>query len=549
MKTIYSSLLLIALTAAGSIAYASETSDLFNDRLPKMASENQDQRKNAQQDWMRHCLQNSNNAEIRKEACRLMCDQLAKETPLETKVWLVRQLAYIGDQDVVESLKKAANDNEKRVADEATRALADIAGGEDRNVLRKNANETKMPMAIPYASEDAVADWMKNYDSLDDLAKAQTLANLAVRRDRRYIKQALDGLKSDDAVLRDAAITAVGALGSSREIPVLLDQVFEGGNRDLAKRTLTRMNDRMLDVQLLGRLGSEKDFGRFAHVANILKDRNYSAALPAILEKAALPDSPDRLQLMHIAEPLATKDKVGDFVAVWEKITDRGQKDQAEQVIARLVDGDSAPVTAKRTNANYADMFSLLGRIGDDKSLEEIRNRVFGKSLPQGMTASPELTAAALRAMCNWPNARVANDLIQVVEDQKFSNPEHISALRGYIRVASLPNDRIGINVRERGKVEMLEKAMQLSVRNDEKRLVIQRAGQVRHADSLSFIMRYFDEPQLQEEVCQSVVELAHHTDLRNSAKDQFKSALDKVLETTKDQNRRDRAKRYRDAM
>lgn len=571
MRTLHYFVLFLALGFFGGNLFASETADLFKDRLPKMSSENQDERKNAQQDWMRYCLQNGNKSEIREEACNLMLEQLGNDTPVETKVWLIRQLGYIGDDAAVSGLKKVLSSDEKRVADEAARALANIPGdaaaaalkevgtelakaalheaGLDRDVLRKNENETAMPMAIPYVSEEKVAEWMKGYASMDDLEKMQTLANIAVRRDARYIKEAIEGMKSDNAFLRDVAIITVGTIGSSREIPSLLEQVFEGKNKELAKQSLVRMNDRMLDARLLGTLEAEKDNGRFEQIADILNKRENAAAMPIILARAKTPNCPNRLELLQIAEGLASKDEIGGFIEVWAGITNRGQKDRAEQIIARLVDGDSKPVTAKRTTANYADMFSLLGRIGDDASLEEIRNRVFGKPLPSSMTATPELKAAALRAMCNWPNARVANDLLQVVEGTGFANPEKIAALRGYIRVASLPNDRIGINVREKGKVEMLEKAMKLSTRVDEKRLAIQRAGQVRHVDSLNFIMRHFDTADLQSDACNSVVELAHHTELRNSAKTEFGAALDKVLKTSKDQNLLDRAKRYRDAM
>ncbi|MDR2441437.1 MAG: hypothetical protein LBE12_18915, partial [Planctomycetaceae bacterium] len=93
----------------------------------------------------------------------------------------------------------------------------------------------------------------------------------------------------------------------------------------------------------------------------------------------------------------------------------------------------------------------------------------------------------------------------------------------------------------------LLVKGFDNAIRIDEKRLIIQRAGQVRHADSLKFILQYFDNAELQDAVIRSVLDLAHHTNLRRSDKETFTTALDKVLAVTKDQELLDRAKRYKD--
>ena len=563
--------LLIAVTALIENLHASETSEFLAERLPKMASENQEERKNAQQDWQNYCRQKGNDATLRTEINRLTVEQLNREIPVETTVWLIRQLAVTGDASVVPVLAKSLAGDNSRISDEAARTLAIIPAKEaetalkssttkpaqnaiherriDRNILKKVGPEKTMPMAIPYADEKAVAEWMRNYEKLNDLEKSQTLANLSIRRDGRYISQALEGLKSENETLRDAAILAVGAMGSSREIPVLLEQAFDGKNKELAKESLARMSDRMLDARLVGLLEQEKNPGRFETMADILKNRFNKASFPIIMKRAAQQDCPNRLALIRIAEPFASKDDIGSFVDIWQQITDRGQRDQAEQIIARIADGDAGPVLKKRTKTNEIDMYSLLGRIGDEKSLEEIRALVFKKNLPQGMKSSPELAAAALRAMCNWPDGRVAEDLLAVAGDQSFSEGDRIAALRGFARVASLPNDRIRIKVGDKEKAALLAKGMEHAIRVDEKRLILQRAGQVRHADSLRFIVKYFDVPELQHQVCWSIIDLAHHTGLRDSAKDDFKAALDKVLATSKDQAQLERAKRYRDAM
>ncbi|MDR0704834.1 MAG: hypothetical protein LBF88_07590, partial [Planctomycetaceae bacterium] len=304
--------------------------------------------------------------------------------------------------------------------------------------------------------------------------------------------------------------------------------------------------DKGFDEALLERLQSEKDAGRFEVIADILNRRYNASILPILLARAKAADTPNRLALIRIAERAATKENVSDFIIVWELITDRGQRDQAEQIIARLVNGDSETVLKQRTEKNYAEMFSLLGRIGDEKSIKEITDRVFKRPLDAGMSPTPELTAAALRAMCNWPDGRVANELLRVAENKTFSDTDRIAALRGFARVASLPNDRIKIKINDQEKTALLAKGFDYAIRIDEKRLIIQRIGQIRHADSLKFVLRYFDDTELQDTVIRSILDLAHHTDLRRSDKETFGAALDKVIAVTKDQELLDRAKRYK---
>lgn len=571
MKKIHYTLLFAVLTALAGTVYASETSDLFVDRVPKMASENQDERKNAQQDWQNHCLQKGNNAAVRDEINKLTLEQLSKDNPVETSVWLIRQLGVTGDASVVEVLSKLLASDEIRIRDEAARVLGTIPSKEaedslkksvsaltksvlgdralDRNMVKATGSETVMPLAMPYSSEKIVADWMKNYANLDETEKAQALANVTVRGDKEYLPLALEAMNSENETLRNAAIFTVAAIGSRPDAGKLLKLAFEERTREQAKQGIVRMNGDDIDTALLKSLEREKDNGRFEIIADILQQRFCRPSLDIVLTRAKQADCPNRLALTQIIEPFASIDNLADLITIWQMLTDRGQRDQEEQLIARLLDGDASPLLPLRNDNNYVAFFSLIGRIGDEKSLEEIRARVFNKPLPAGMTVSKPLSAAALRAMCNWPDGKVIEDLLTVAKDKNFSDSERISALRGFIRVSSLPWDRIKIYLEDKNKVEYMKQGMELATRLEEKKLVLQRSGHIRCPESLAFIMKYIDDKELQEQACQSIIELAHHTWLRDLAKEEFKAALDKVSAVSKDQGLLDRAKRYKDAI
>ncbi|GHT25778.1 hypothetical protein FACS18942_01680 [Planctomycetales bacterium] len=547
-----------------SAVSASETSDAFNSFLPKIASENQDEKRDAQQGLMNLVLQ-KNDPALQKEILELMTAQVQKENPVETSVWLIRQIGYVGNNSVLPVLGKLAASSEKRIADESARAISFIPGdasaallqslnsqlakdalqehNADRDIRKKNENETKMPFAISYSSDAAAAEYLKGYSQFDNITKSQVLAGLKVRGDKKYVKYALDELKNGDEFIQKNAVAAVAAIGGSDYLPQLLEAAYSEKTGEIAKQAIVRINDSKLDSALLDSIKSEKNFGRFVVIADILKQRWNRDVLAPVLAKAVSSEElapQERVQLLRIAEDLSTKDNLGNYVLAWELITDRGQRDQAEQVIARVSSDDAQPVLEMRNEKNYYAFFSLLGRISDEKTLPEVREK---------LSSDKEHRSDILRELTNWADGRVIDDLLKIAGNEDFTANDRISALRAFARVASLPNEQIKIKAGDREKVVFLEKGMALATRNDEKNLILQRAGQVRCLESLKFIVKYYDDTALRHQVFWSIIDLAHHNNLRNQDKKLFAEWLDKVIAESKDQNQLNRARTYREGL
>ncbi|MDR3181894.1 MAG: HEAT repeat domain-containing protein [Planctomycetaceae bacterium] len=581
-------LCLAALVITFGTAFASETSDKFAQLVPDFAAQDLNQRKNAQQSWQAICQGIGNNAALRSEVNKLITAQLAKDNPVETTVWLLRQLGLTGDASVVPTAAKFLDNKEASIRDEAARALANIPGNEAAQALKKSGNadaknaliskeykasapaaavETALPQGIPYAAARTVAQWMAKYETLSNEQKAATLNALAVRseststdlqnvpqrprrirvpertanrqnsriegRTKQYVKYAIAGAESDDATLRRAALLSLVQLGGVNEVPLLLGQIFAGKDKDAATLALTRLTGDDVDAALIKQLKEEQDQGKFVAIANILNQRNNKTIRPVLLDRAKAAGTANRLQLLQLAEPLSSKADAVSFVDVWTLIKDKGEQGTSEQIIARLVGGDSASVAAKLPSvsggANSDAALSLLGRISDPKTLDGI------KKLPN-----------ALFALANWNNAQVADDLFKIAEDQKKPEGDRITALRAFVRVISLPNDQLGIKITSQEQAARLEKAFGLAKRDEDKLLIIQRAGQIRTVESLRFVLKSFDDAKLQETVCGAVLDLAHHLELKRSAKDEFVSALDKVLSVTKRNDFKERANRYK---
>jgi len=597
MKTLRFFACLAALMTACALVSASETSDNFANWVPNFAASNLDQRKDAQQNWQNFCRQKGNNPDVQKEIIRVSTEQLAKDNPVDTTVWIVRQLGIVGDAAAVPALAKLLTSGEVRIRDEAARALANIPGKEAEDALKavnviaaaqlakdaltsrtikgnipaNNPVETQPLQAIPYAPtvDDAkINTLMAGYGSLSNMEKAQVLSNITARAARAqvarqqrrpveagdmvlrslYMVFALEAATSDDETLRNAGILAVGALGNETEVPFLLEQARTGANAELAKVALSRMSGQKIDDVLTEAAKTESDPGKLAILADILNRRFNSGMRTELLAKASAADTPNRLELLQSAEPMSSKADVPAFVKAWALITDRGQKDRAEQIIARLsgqtgqTGGDaSAALEAMGNNWDTPEGLSLLGRIGDNGTLEKIRT-----------------SKNAVHAFRNWPNAgpntSVADNLLAIARGADNSADDRLAALRAFIRVISLPtagnqgNRRQGQGLTDVQKVERLAQAYELASRVEEKRYIIERVGTIRTVESLRFVMKYIDDPELQERACWAVLELAHQTFLKRSALAEFNAALDKVLAVTDNNDYRNRANGYKAA-
>ena len=109
------------------------------------------------------------------------------------------------------------------------------------------------------------------------------------------------------------------------------------------------------------------------------------------------------------------------------------------------------------------------------------------------------------------------------------------------MRVAVLSDNRSDAE-----RLDLLKKAMSLATNDEDRNLAIQRAKAIRTMESLHFVLPYLDKPECAQEACATIVELAHHRELREPNKAEFDKALDAVIRLSKDPGLIDRAKRYK---
>jgi hypothetical protein len=235
-------------------------------------------------------------------------------------------------------------------------------------------------------------------------------------------------------------------------------------------------------------------------------------------------DIPRLVKLLLRTEPGKHRDEVEKTILiVCDKLP--AGADRSELVLASLAGVD-------RSQAQMEKYLPLLGRLGGPKALEMIQASL-------GST-DPTMQEAAIRALCNWPNADVADRLLDLAKDSD-NRTFRRWALRAYIRVVTLKSDRP-----EAKTLAMLQDSVKLAESADEKRLALERASTVRTMEAVTWIAQYLDDPELGQAACNAIVELAHHRFLRHPNMDRFGPILENVGRISKDPTVVGRAKRYR---
>lgn len=547
----------------GSINGNFEQNPKLADLLGPMADWNGD-RLAALQTWQEYVYRNSAPGKDPSDAKAQMKEALQNDSvPNDVKVFLIMQFQRVGTAADLPALVPFLTSQEYTLRDEAIRTISAIPGDEAVATLKKAAEkaddadrqrisqairqrkqdiskavETEFPQALPYVSADKVEAYLKGWSGFSVEKKIQTLASLTVLKDRKYKNFAVEAAQTtgddeDSRALRREGILALEKLGTANEVPLLLESLkFD---RWLVVLVMSRIESNGFDDALV-KASKDVDDETFSSICAILAER-YVNIFPAILERLTRKDCPNRNWLMESACKMATKEQAPQLAASLELFNPGRDRDEAEKRIAAVCAGDSSTLVETKIQIPEEILLPLLGRIGDDAAWNRI---------DAGMK-NEQLRDAAIRGLCNLPNAKQAEKMLAVVDGDTVNADQKIQALRAYIRVVSLRDEEIGIRANSQQKLEMLREALKRVTRIDEKKLILSRLNAIRDRKTAEFAMEFFGDPELQFDAYRAFLDIAHHDNVRKPNADFFRPVLEEIIRNCKDQYQVERAKRYRD--
>ena len=468
---------------------------------------------------------------------------------IETKAWLLHRLGEVGlpaDVPAVSALLIQTEDKEtQRLVDAAAAALAKIPGAEAQEALAEHQSipaaaaalvsrntppitfdriETEMPMALSNVSDAEVEAYLAGYSELDNAGKSRTLAGLTARDNKKYRPYALDALASDDELLKRTGFLALEKMATADDVDIILANLKN--DSDMTIRLASRVVADGFDEALESRLAASDSADDFLLIATILTNRAVDIR-PDIFKKTTAVECPDRLRLMQRACDLATVDDVPNLVASTLRIPRGKDHDAAENLVAGICHGDATPIIALLDRYSPAVIYPMMCRTGGEAAKIELENAL--------NSADPKVKAAALRALPDWADATFYKTMKDLLTSGDCPASMYTPILRAFIRVISLPDDKIGIEMTRDEKLAQLKEAYELAKRPDEKRLILSRLAANRNVNSLKFAMECANDPQVQDAAYEAITAHAHDTALRKEYPELMTEAIQMVIDNSKD--------------
>lgn len=347
---------------------------------------------------------------------------------------------------------------------------------------------------------------------------------------------------SQDEGVRASALAALAVLGDARDVPAMLALLASesASDRQAARDGLPRLRGDTVSAEIAAALATI-DHALRVTLIEILAERRAFEVLDTILALVTDDDAAVRAASMNALGQLAGPDRIPGMVRGLLKASGGTERADAEKAImfvcarTEAPDERAAALLAEFERQGEADRRALLpclGRVGGARTLAII----------EGYVTQPAEAAhdVGIRALCNWPEAAIAPRLIELVESD--AHDEHrLLVLRALIRVAPLPDQR---SPQER--LDLLKQVLTFCTRDEDRNRLLGRAHAVRSVETLRFLLPFLDQPTLAQQACESIVELAHHRELRDANKPEFHAALDRVLAVSQDSVVTERATRYK---
>ncbi len=387
------------------------------------------------------------------------------------------------------------------------------------------------------ALSDAALEKTLHEEGIGKKVEIALMEELAARQGEKMLPAMLEAVNSDDPAKVQMALRFLGSVGDPQVIPVLIKALSsDEDSRRIAADALAQWTKEVVGPALLEALNKQVEIRD--QVVDILSKLKYYEAIDP-LTKLARSTDPAVYEgavegLRAICDPDETDLK--RMLALYLDVPAGAQRDFVERAIAFICEKnptvpDRAAIllgcvdshSDKDQVAFQATVLPLLGRLGTDA--------VYARIEPLLTSQQADLSAAAVRALCNWPTAEHAAALWELAT-KSDSKAYRSQALRAYVRVVTLPSDRP-----EAETLGMLQNAMKVADSSDNKKLALSRAASVRTLETVDWAAGYLDDPNLAQTACQVIVELAHHRFLRQPNKAHFEPILRKVEATAQDKS------------
>jgi HEAT repeat protein len=346
---------------------------------------------------------------------------------------------------------------------------------------------------------------------------------------------------SDDLEIRKAALNVLGKIGGSAAAGVLLQVMVDSRNSEelsIAASGLGRME--AIDGLVLKALPAAKEADVRVRLIRLTEVRGMTGAAGELLKQATAPEVKVSQAAFGALASLATPKDLPALIALVKECKDNAVRDAAENAVVRTC--TRTDQTAAGGEGVLAELKRVVNPTVKNSWIRILTALGYAKALPaikEAMAdANETVSANAIEQLGRWPDPAPIEDLLAVIE--KGSSPAHRKlALAAVIQLATVAADE-----RQRPEamiVGWFQRADKAAQTVESKRRILSGFGRLKHPDSFRLLLPYLDNPELQTEAAQAVVQIAPAL-VKQGNPDLLKAALAKIVATIQNPNIRNQA-------
>jgi len=405
---------------------------------------------------------------------------------------------------------------------------------------------TLQPVAIGLLDEidagEDVSALVTELPRLPSSGQVQLLAALARRGDKAHQGAALQGIKSEDAAVREAALAALAALGDAEVVGLLAQRaaLSEGREQAAARTSLYRVRGPQVDDVIIGGLAGASPEVQ-VELIQALDRRRIDGAVKVLVSAAQDGDSRVRVAALRALKGSGTPRDLSSLLALLAEAQDQAERDEARQtvvVVSRKIVREDRRANAVLKALKKADQLpvrlSLLQALGEIEDAQALPTLEKALSDPEA-----EVVSAAIRALSAWPTAAPLERLLTVARSSSHE-VHQILALRGVVRLTGLASDRP-----EEKTLALYGEALSLAANDNERKVVLAGIGGHATLGALEMALGHMAEPSLQQEAEAAVLRIAEEVVEENP--EAVRAALQRVLQSTANENTRSQAQEILD--
>lgn len=426
----------------------------LTDLIPGMGEKEPPARFPAQQQWQAICIDAGapGNEARRLEVCQAMAAKLGSNTPEQARLWMLKQLEFIGRAECVAAVAKAIDDSSELVRESAVRSLANNPAEEATAALlsklpsTKGATRVAVIHALGYRkAADAVsplANELKNSDPVVAQAVARALGRIANPEAAVQLKQARQSAKDRVRLwISDAYLLCADRLlkeGKTKEAAAIYEELQAAdGSRPIRLAALkgslraagANAGDRVFEF-LKGTDDDARDIA-LAEVVSLQGD-----SVNGLVTRAG--QLPPQTQVLLLLALSTRNEKTNAYITKAANSDNEAIQKAAIQALGRLGDAGTVGMLAERAlskdkNAGAArDSLSQLVAPGVDEKLIALLKAEKSPANRVGLIAILEARRSASAVPALLDEARGDSAETRAASMQalsKIADPKDLSAL------------------------------------------------------------------------------------------------------------------------